>query len=639
MENVLVITGGAGFIGSEVARQALSSGHFSEVHVADKLHPDSARSANIPTGAKLHVMDICVPGLFKDLLKSVNATHVAHLAAESHVDRSFQNPVSTIRNNIESTVQVLEACKDHLGIKRLLHMSTDEVYGDSHFTGERGAIETDEMRPTNPYAASKGACELLALSYFRSYRLPVVIARGNNVYGPYQAVDKVVPKFILHTLRGEDCPIHGDGSQLRSFIYVSDMASVLIKMVTDSKIEVGTILNVEGERELSIRQLAEQIRSNCSITTGSSTGVVSVADRPYNDKRYWVDGSKSKEILGPYATTPFSDGLRRTIAWYASSNIATSKEPLRVLVVGGKGMIGQAVIEEMTKQGYLVDLFHGSRIGENQSRFEKELHDAIVEGGYTHILCTLGRTHRWKSMTIDDLEPATPEDGPDCTLSNVRDNVYAPLAVAAMAKQHNLHCTYIGTGCIYTFPFQDGSLNTTVVQNEDDAPTFFGSSYSVAKGFTDRLMGQMNRYGSNILNVRIRLPLDVNAGSRNLLTKLSRYDAVPDLPNSLTYLPECIPLLVAAMHARYTGTLHLVNPEPVSTAWIKTQLKESNLCGDFKTLDTDDGICAVVKRSQCLLDTTATVHLAKKLNVTLSSSADAVKKAIDVFKTVYKPET
>ena len=623
VHRVLVITGGAGFIGSALARRALDSKAFAEVHIVDKLDPESALDGNVPRGATLHPLNLCAKGRFTALLKEVGATHVAHLAAESHVDRSFDNPSACAHNNITSTLEVLEACVA-VSVTRLLHMSTDEVYGDGK---ETASVESDPFAPTNPYAASKGACELFVKAYVKAYGLNVVVARGNNVFGPRQAPDKVVPKFIRQTLAREHCSIHGDGSQRRSFIYVDDMAEALHRMLVLPELN-GEILNIEGSHELSIRELAREIRENMALSLESVDGIVSpttrVADRPYNDKRYWVDGSRSIALLGQYNSMPFREGLRRTIAWYATRKLGPPK--MRVLVVGYKGLIGRAMLSALKAAHHEVIVPDDSveRVGSSTTDAREEVwRDLIACVEPTHVLCTAGRTNTGDTGTIDDLEPASKEEGPGKTLLNVRDNVYVPTVLAAICTQMGVHFTTVNTGCIYTF---SDMRRQHEVFREDDPPCFFGSSYSVAKGFTDRMLGVASDAGCSVLNARIRLPIMDKSHPRNALDKLAKYTKVPAIRNSVTYLTECMPLLVEAMHRRMFGPLNLVNPDPVPLSTIKRAISGPASDGDsgWTELPVDrlHEMQAIVGRSQCVLSTDRLVALAEDAGLPLTGTGE-----------------
>ncbi len=618
------------------------------MHIVDKLDPESSLDGNVPRDAILHTLDLCAKGRFTTLLKKIGATHVAHLAAESHVDRSFDDPAACAHNNITSTLEVLEACVA-ISVVRLLHMSTDEVYGDG-----KGAasVETDAFSPTNPYAASKGACELFVKAYAKAYGLNVVVARGNNVFGPRQAPDKVVPKFILQTLARKHCSIHGDGSQLRSFIYVDDMAKALYRMLYFSGLD-GEVLNIAGSHELSIRELAREIRDNMTISLETVDDLASfsptadgatMTDRPYNDKRYWVDGSRSIALLGEYNTMPFREGLRRTIAWYCTRKLSLPK--MRVLVIGHKGLVGQQMLDALTDASHEVitpgvDM---EAVGCAGSR-EKVWRDLITSVSPTHVLCTAGRTNTGETGTIDDLEPASKTEGPAKTLLNVKDNVYTPTVLATICSQMCVHFTAVNTGCIYTF----SDLRTQhEVFGEADAPNFFGSSYSVAKGFTDKLLGIASDAGNAVLNARIRLPIMDESHPRNALDKLAKYKMVPEILNSVTYLPECMPLLVAAMQRRMTGPLNLVNPDPVALSTIKSALsgppsnatasgadgkegvdgerdaeRDAEREGWTKLpVDRLDEMQAIVGRSQCVLDSARLVSLAEDVGLPLTSTVE-----------------
>lgn len=233
-----------------------------------------------------------------------------HFAAQTHVDNSFGNSFAFTRANIYGTHVLLESAKNCETISRFIHVSTDEVYGE----GE--TFETDPMKechvlePTNPYAATKAGAEFLVKSYHRSFKLPCVITRGNNVYGPHQFPEKLIPKFTNQLLRDMPVTLHGDGSNTRNFLYVKDVASAFDVILHKSK--VGNIYNIGGENEQPNLQVAKDL---LKILGKDESLITFVPDRKFNDLRYTINSSKL-HALGWEEKMPWEQGLRETVEWY-----------------------------------------------------------------------------------------------------------------------------------------------------------------------------------------------------------------------------------------------------------------------------------------------------------------------------------
>jgi len=260
--------------------------------------------------------DILDSSLISFLLKKYKITHIYHFAAQTHVDNSFGNSLSFSVNNIVGVHTLLECSKAYGQLERFIHVSTDEVYGESAYSTE-GAQEKTFLQPTNPYAASKAGAEHIVLSYFKSWKLPVIITRSNNIYGPHQYPEKVIPKWICLLDRGQQCPIHGDGSHMRAFMYVEDVVRAYDIIL--HKGEIGEIYNFKSSTEITNIQLSEYVIKACG-KHDIENWRVHVTDRAFNDRRYHVNGSKLFG-LGWQESVSFEDGLRRTVEWYRTHNI------------------------------------------------------------------------------------------------------------------------------------------------------------------------------------------------------------------------------------------------------------------------------------------------------------------------------
>jgi dTDP-glucose 4,6-dehydratase len=310
MAATLLVTGGAGFIGSNFVRWVVE-GRRARVINLDRL-TYAGNPANLdgldPTWHTLVVGDIRKPDdVAQALARPVDA--IIHFAAESHVDRSILNPEEFLTTNVLGTQVLLEAVKRH-GIPRYVHISTDEVYG-SLAPNDPPFTEQHPLQPNSPYAASKAASDLLVRAYAETYGLPAVVTRCSNNYGPYQFPEKLIPLFITNALNGEALPLYGDGRQVRDWIHVEDHVRAVWAALERGR--AGSVYNVGARQEIANRTITDKILA----ITGADPGLVRyVADRPGHDRRYAMDPSKAERELGWRAIIPFDEGLAATVHWY-----------------------------------------------------------------------------------------------------------------------------------------------------------------------------------------------------------------------------------------------------------------------------------------------------------------------------------
>lgn len=307
----LLVTGGAGFIGSHYVRTMLDGGYpgYEDAHITvlDNLSYAASRT-NLPAHhprLRFVVGDICSFRLLLDLLPGHDA--VVHFAAESHVDRSVESAVAFVRTNLTGTQTVLDACLK-TRIPRVVHISTDEVYG----TIAQGSWnENCSLLPNSPYAATKAGSDLLARSYWRTHGLNVSITRCSNNYGPHQHPEKLIPLFVTNLLEGQRLPLYGDGHNVREWLYVDDHCRAVQLVLEHGR--AGEVYNVGGGNELTNLDLTEKLLRLCGADHSS---IRHVADRKGHDLRYSLDDSKIREELGYAPRVPFDEGLAATIGWY-----------------------------------------------------------------------------------------------------------------------------------------------------------------------------------------------------------------------------------------------------------------------------------------------------------------------------------
>jgi len=303
----ILVTGGAGFIGSHFVRLCLARG-IPEVIVLDKLTYAGSllNLEDVLDDPRLRFLrgDIADPAAVAEALAGCDA--VINFAAETHVDRSLLEPAAFIQTNVWGTLVLLEQAA-RAGVQRFLHVSTDEVYGEVLFGAAR---ETDPLRPRNPYAASKAAAEHLAFAYWTTYRLPVMVTRGCNTYGPYQHPEKFIPLAITNLLGGQPVPVYGDGLQIRDWLYVEDHCEAIWTVLLHGT--PGEAYNIGANQHRTNLEVARQL---VQLLEADPALIVHVADRPGHDRRYAVDWSKLA-ALGWTPRTAFAEGLARAVAWY-----------------------------------------------------------------------------------------------------------------------------------------------------------------------------------------------------------------------------------------------------------------------------------------------------------------------------------
>jgi dTDP-glucose 4,6-dehydratase len=325
----IVVTGGAGFIGSAVCRWLIGQTPY-RVAVIDKLTYAANLNSLAPVANdprfSFHRADICDAGAVRALLAEVRPDWIMHLAAESHVDRSITGPADFIQTNIVGTYTLLEEARAYRAklpaaeadAFRFLHISTDEVYGS---LGPQGLFtEETPYHPSSPYSASKASSDHLATAWFHTYGLPVIISNCSNNYGPYHFPEKLIPLVVTNAIDGRELPVYGKGANVRDWLYVDDHVRALLTILAEGR--PGESYNVGGHGERrnidvveTICTLMDELRPNRTI--GSHRDLIRfVEDRPGHDFRYAIDPSKIERELGWKAMETFETGLRKTVRWY-----------------------------------------------------------------------------------------------------------------------------------------------------------------------------------------------------------------------------------------------------------------------------------------------------------------------------------
>lgn len=335
----ILVTGGAGFIGSAVVRHIINNTQDSVVNVDKLTYAGNLESlADVAGDERYHFVqaDICDAAVVEQIFNEQQPDAVMHLAAESHVDRSITGPAAFVETNIVGTYVLLEAARNYWsGLSaekktgfRFHHISTDEVYGDLPHPDEveSGSVlplftETTAYAPSSPYSASKASSDHLVRAWLRTYGLPTLVTNCSNNYGPYHFPEKLIPLVILNALEGKPLPIYGKGDQIRDWLYVEDHARALYKVVTEGK--VGETYNIGGHNE---KKNLEVVHTICDLldeivpkATSYREQITYVTDRPGHDRRYAIDAEKISRELGWKPQETFESGIRKTIDWYLNN--------------------------------------------------------------------------------------------------------------------------------------------------------------------------------------------------------------------------------------------------------------------------------------------------------------------------------
>ena len=307
----LLITGAAGFIGSNLLHNLIDL-YDSEIVVIDYL-TDISNPDIIPGFINLYPIDISDRYVVDKIFKKHRPEYIFHLAAESHVDNSIKDCLPFIDTNIKGTVNLLNSSLEY-GVKKFMHISTDEVYGALSSEHENSFTETTSYNPLNPYSASKAASDHFVSAYVNTYNLPAVITNCSNNYGPRQSVDKLIPKTITNLLKGQKVPVYGQGRQIRDWLYVQDHCEALIEVWKNGK--VGDSYNIGGGVEMNNLALVSKI---ISLMGKDHSDIKFVDDRPGHDFRYSIDCKKIENDLKWRSRYDFEEGLLETIKWYESN--------------------------------------------------------------------------------------------------------------------------------------------------------------------------------------------------------------------------------------------------------------------------------------------------------------------------------
>ena len=334
MDMGILVTGGAGFIGSNFVLHWINSGKGRVINVDALTYASCLGNLASVEGNPDHVFvhgNICDGDLIARTLAAHKPRAIVHFAAESHVDRSIVGPDAFLKTNIDGTFTMLQAARAYLATLdeqdrrafRFVHVSTDEVYGTLE-PGDPAFAETTPYAPNSPYAASKAASDFLARAWFHTYNLPVITTNCSNNYGPYQFPEKLIPLIITHALTGKPLPIYGDGQQVRDWLFVNDHCRAIVDVL--EKGALGETYNIGGNNQRSNLEVVQTICSLLDELVPDSPYkphqqlITYVKDRPGHDRRYAIDARKIERELAWRPLESFETGMRKTIEWYLSND-------------------------------------------------------------------------------------------------------------------------------------------------------------------------------------------------------------------------------------------------------------------------------------------------------------------------------
>eukprot|EP00343_Euplotes_focardii_P007437 CAMPEP_0205819942 /NCGR_PEP_ID=MMETSP0206-20130828/2480_1 /ASSEMBLY_ACC=CAM_ASM_000279 /TAXON_ID=36767 /ORGANISM="Euplotes focardii, Strain TN1" /LENGTH=671 /DNA_ID=CAMNT_0053114115 /DNA_START=42 /DNA_END=2057 /DNA_ORIENTATION=- len=582
----ILLTGGAGFIGSHVVAFLMKEYPNVKMTVLDSLaYCGTLKNLNAVAGLpnfKFVKGNVQNMDLVSYIFESERIDTILHFAAETHVDNSFGNSLSFTHSNVVGTHTILECCnKFKKQIRRVIHVSTDEVYGGNTHAGvEQFTAESSLLNPTNPYAATKASAEMLVMAYRQSYGIPVIVTRGNNVYGSHQYPEKLIPKFLHLAMQGRPLTVHGSGLQQRSYLHVDDVARGFLAVL--AKGQLGEVYHIGTLEERTVLEVTKDICKLCGIDYDQ---VVSpVADRLFNDQRYFMDNANLK-ALGWTEQVPWEEGLRRTYDWYKAnptwwpnvegalkahphapgeaaeprepgqamvddaaeekkeSLLAVDGVPMRVLIFGRSGWIGSLLGKQCEEKG-ITYRYASARLEDRRGLLSE-----FEEFGPTHVFNAAGKTGRPNVDWCEDNQAET-----------LRSNVIGTMTLADVCDAANVHMTNCATGCIYEYddmhPLGSGKGFT-----EEDPPNFSDSFYSKTKGLVEPMMAAYK----TCLTLRFRMPITEDLEHpRNFIAKIAKYEKIVNIPNSMTVLPELLPVLVEMARRKLTGVYNFTNPGVVS---------------------------------------------------------------------------
>ncbi len=570
----VMVTGGAGFIGSAVCRHLVSDYGIAVVNVDDLTYAANLHSLDSISSDPKYAFeraDVCDRAAIDAIFSKYSPTAVIHLAAESHVDRSITGAAAFINTNVVGTYQLLEAAhhyykqlaSDRRTEFRFIHVSTDEVYGS---LGAEGRFcEETPYQPSSPYSASKAASDHLAHAWFKTYGLPVIVSNCSNNYGPYQFPEKLIPLTILNAIEGKPLPVYGQGSNVRDWLYVDDHAEGLISLLLRGR--PGEKYNFGGDCERSNLSVVELI---CDILDRAVPGVKSkrslirfVTDRPGHDLRYAIDASKAHRDLGWTPRKTFEEGIERTIHWYLDnrawwelSRVKVYKgERLGLLKRGTRASSAVGPILVTGKGGQLVCCLRDVATQQNTSLLSIGRPDFDLEDSASidDVVARIAPSAIINAAAYTAVDKAEAE--PECTYMINRD---APARLAAAARKMKIPFIHLSTDYIFdghkTSPYHEGDAPAPLnVYGQSKLAGEVAVMDAYPRAVVIRTSWLYSPYGHNFVRTMLRLsatPKIVRVVNDQLGTPTSASDLADGILKILQQL-------VAEQSSSISGIYHL----------------------------------------------------------------------------------
>ncbi len=561
----LFVTGGAGFIGSNFCQLIRRISPETKLVIFDALtyagNLQNLEGVIGNPGVSFVHGSITNKPLIERLMKEYQPDAIINFAAETHVDRSVHDNAEVfVDTNIKGVQVLLEATKN-FGVKKMIQVSTDEVYGTLSLESRERFNEESHLRPNSPYSSSKASAGLICRSYFESFQTPVIVTRCVNNYGPREFPEKVIPYWIQLLMQGKKIPLYGDGANVRDWIHVDDHCRAIWALIENGV--PGEVYNVGIGNEWNNRDLANMIVREMGLDESS---IRYVKDRPGHDRRYAVDASKLFKHVSyqpSYPRNKFVEGMRETITWYKENtewleglrerfgefNPHIEDEAKAKVLVLGTGFLGSQYIDYFNNNGYDAEGANSSRVDVTSIESIQRL---IAETEPDIVVNAVAKTD------IDWCEKNKPE--------TIAVNTMGADNVAAVCQEKNLYLVHVSSGCIQESPTKE------TVHTEED-PISAVCFYAWTKAFADQLLMHRARKGLKVLILRPRQLLSGVLSPRNALAKMLSYTKFIDKDNSCTVVDDLLKTTVQLIEKEATGIINIVNPGVTSPYRIAQLLK------------------------------------------------------------------
>uniref|UniRef100_A0A0K0E1G4 NAD(P)-bd_dom domain-containing protein n=1 Tax=Strongyloides stercoralis TaxID=6248 RepID=A0A0K0E1G4_STRER len=590
MESILV-TGGLGYLGTNFTNYLLKCPNKPSIVILDKVSKNSSiNRLDNKNDISIVIGDISNEGLIKRIIEENNIDTIFNFAFDTSIEESFIDMVGYCRNNFEGLTHLLDGIRSSSKSSKVnfIHISTEDVYGTSKIWNENEATY-----PLNPIAASHASCEMMLNAYAKGYHMNIKIARlAKHVYGGKMGNNNIIKSIVQTNLAPS-------ASEILSPLYIDDAIKGILA-VAGTPNECASIYNIPSAISLT----EEALKDFCN------NGKLKIETvKMSNDKIFNM--TKWKPII------TLDEGIKKIKEQPTTLNIPSDNKKLaKFLIFGGKGWIGQQFCE-LLNQNNIEYVISQTKPGIDK---DEVVESEIVAIAPSNVVSMIGRTQGPGCGNISYLE-----GGPDKLNENMRDNCYGPWILGKICQKLKLHYTYLGTGCIYQYNEEHGFSGPGYKESDDG--NFKNTSYSAVKLFTDRLLKSLD----NCLNARIRLPVNYENSPRNLAAKMIMFNKVLDIPNSITILPDCLPILLNLSLEKSTGSINLVNPGPINFIEFKEIYNTLNGSNEkYDVIDTSTNKELVNTRAHCILDTGKIIHYKPDIRPAIEGVKEAYQRILNI---------